>query len=329
MSAKRLNFCTLFDSNYLSRGYIMAESLLDSDPNFFLYVIAFDDLCESVLRDWGHPRLKVIRLRDFEDERLLSIKFSRTAAEYCWTCTPFSIEYCLREYGLDHCTYLDADLFFFSSPRPLIEEMGERSVLITEHRYTPDYDQSELSGVYCVQFITFKADQFGLHVLTWWRDACLEWCYARPEEGRFGDQKYLDDWPVRFEGVHVLQHLGGGVAPWNVQQYEVEHSEGNLLLRSGSELSPLIFYHFHHITFLKSGRLHYGHYRLNDGHKKMIYQPYCDNLMSKRLLLSKRYPELPTGWDVDDSLFLFKRFFCKSLRKRLRPVGNMSKVVYG
>ena len=77
MSAKRLNFCTLFDSNYLSRGYIMAESLLDSDPNFFLYVIAFDDLCESVLRDWGHPRLKVIRLRDFEDERLLSIKFNR------------------------------------------------------------------------------------------------------------------------------------------------------------------------------------------------------------------------------------------------------------
>lgn len=303
----------------------MAESLFDSDPDCFLYVIAFDSLCESVLRDWGHPRLKVIALADFEDERLLSVKPSRTAAEYCWTCTPVSIEYCLNEYGLDHCTYVDADLFFFSSPRPLIDEMGERSVLITEHRYTRGYDQSKVSGVYCVQFITFKADQCGVDALTWWRDACLDWCYARPEDGRFGDQKYLDDWPERFESVHVLQHLGGGVAPWNVQQYDVEESEGDLYIRSGSELFPLVFYHFHHITFLKSGRLHYGHYPLNYSQKKLIYRTYCNVLMLHQVLLRERYSELRVHWDVDDSLFLIKRFYCKSLRKRLRPVRNMSK----
>ncbi len=36
-----------------------------------------------------------------------------------------------------------------------------KSVLITDHRYTPIYDQSLKSGRYCVQFITFKNDKIG------------------------------------------------------------------------------------------------------------------------------------------------------------------------
>ena len=113
---------------------------------------------------------------------------------------------------MKRCTYLDADLYFFSSPEPIFSEFNGRSILLTEHRYTKQYDQSVASGVYCVQFITFNADDDGLTALTWWRDACIDWCYARKEDGKFGDQKYLDAWPARFSGIHELQHLGGGVA---------------------------------------------------------------------------------------------------------------------
>ena len=305
----------------------MAQSLFRSDPNCQLYAFAFDAKCEAVLKAWNHPRLKVISLSEFESEALLSVKAERTTAEYCWTCTPSVLDYCMNVYGLDHCTYLDADLFFYSSPRPLIEEMGDKSILITEHRYSPEHDFSRECGIYCVQFITFKADAEGLRALDWWRKACLEWCFDRREEGRYGDQKYLDDWTERFKGVHVLEHLGGGVAPWNVQQYEIRVDDGKLYVRQGNTEMPLIFYHFHYLAVLSSGRVHYGPYRLTDSHRLHIYRFYCDQLMSVRKLLTEKNPDIPLYSDMKDGFL--KRFYNKPLRKRLRPMENMCEVKYG
>jgi hypothetical protein len=104
--------------------------------------------------------------------------------------------------------------------------MKDASVLITDHRYAPEYDQSKGSGKYCVQFICFKNDDNGMKALKWWRDACIDWCFSRIKDGKFGDQKYLDDWTTQYSGVHELQHLGGGVAPWNVRQYLFDQING-------------------------------------------------------------------------------------------------------
>ncbi len=72
-------------------------------------------------------------------------------------------------------------------------------MLITPHRYAARWKRYEaLSGIYNVQFVTFRDDAQGSETLRWWRDRCLEWCYFRAEDGKLGDQKYLDDWPERF-----------------------------------------------------------------------------------------------------------------------------------
>src|SRR5690606_18781443 len=106
----RLNFCTLFDSNYLSRGLVMYDSLVTYCPEFHLYVFAFDQLALETLTQLNLPSLTVISLADFEDEELLKVKGERSRAEYCWTCTSSTIQYVLDHFEVENCTYLDADM---------------------------------------------------------------------------------------------------------------------------------------------------------------------------------------------------------------------------
>ena len=272
-----LNFCTLFNSIYLTRGLAMYKSLAKHCKEFHLYIFAFDEVSYSVLKDLELENATIISLHSFENDELLSIKSTRTIAEYCWTCTPATVAYCLDNYKLPSCTYLDADLLFFADPAVLYEELEEsKSVIITDHRYTPNYDQSATSGKYCVQFVYFKNDKQGRIVLNWWNDACIDWCYNRFEDNKFGDQKYLDDWCERFEGVHELQHLGGGVAPWNVQQYTIFNDNDRLAgkVDETNQTFDLVFYHFHDLKYCENDAFHLGHYELRQDHLRYIYKPY-------------------------------------------------------
>ncbi len=259
----------------------MYHSLLRQGTDFHLYIFAFDHDCDALLRRMDLSNATIISLHEFETPELLAVKGGRTPGEYCWTCTSFTIWHCIRHFSLDHCTYLDADLLFYADPKVLTDEMGDKSVLITAHRYSKDYDQTENSGIYCVQFVTFKNTPEGLAVLKWWMDACLAWCYARFEDGKFGDQKYLDDWTERFPGVHVLEHAGGGVAPWNAKEYAVEQINGQVMVHHGDGVkAPLVFYHFHDFRYCINGsfRLTAEQYRLPKDTIRFIYSTYIKAL---------------------------------------------------
>ncbi len=274
------NFCTLFDSNYLSRGLTLYRSLEAVCDDFHLYIFPFDDKSFHVLQRLQLKHATIVSLDEFEDQELLRVKPTRNRAEYCWTSTSSTILYVIEKYGVEMCTYLDADMIFFASPKTLFDEMGTASIMITEHRYTKRYNKEALSGIYCVQFVSFRNDERGLKALRWWRDRCIEWCYARFEDGKFGDQKYLDDWRTRFDGVHVLQHLGGGMATWNVQQYELFEKIGRLFGKervTGKEF-PIIFYHFHYLRFFDNDRVELGRRILTDNVLQLLYMPYLKKL---------------------------------------------------
>ena len=287
----RYNFCTLFDSNYFSRGLSLYSSLNNLNIDFHLYVFAFDEDCYSKLRNKNLINLTVISLSEFEDVELLKIKNTRTKAEYCWTSTPSTILYCLKKYNLKSCTYLDADLYFYNTPAAIYEEIGLASIALSPHNYSPIYNQTKTSGIYCVQFVYFKNDLESILALNWWRDRCIEWCFARLESGKFGDQKYLDDWPTRFNNVHIIQNLGAGVAPWNIQKYSFIN---NYQFIEKSDINPkvndLIFYHFHYLKFHKidnSIMVSPSKFKLNQSIEQQLYMPYIYNLISNEQDITK------------------------------------------
>jgi hypothetical protein len=240
--------------------------------------------------------MTVITLQDFEDAELKEIKKIRTLQEYCWTCTPSIITYCLDAFKLKECTYLDADIYFFAKPDILQREMPGHSVLITEHRYHPDYDYASTSGRFCVQYVTFKNDKRGRHALNWWRAACNQWCYAYYEDGKFGDQKYLDDWPDRFKGVRILEHRGGGIAPWNLSSYDVdENSAGiEIIEKATGHSHPLVFFHFHDLRFDKEGNWHHSGgnpgYHIGRDAYRHIYATYLNVLYALHDRLPENFP---------------------------------------
>jgi hypothetical protein len=278
-----LNFCTLFDSNYLSRGLALFESLKKTTTDFHLFVVAFDEECYDYLRKLDYKDLTPVSLTDFEDEKLKRVKSGRTTAEYCWTCTPSIILYCVEKFQLPSCTYVDADMIFYQSPQILFDELTDQSIIISEHRYTRDYDVSATHGIYCVQFMYFKNDQSGLNALSWWRDRCIEWCFAYLEDGKFGDQKYLDDWRERFPGVHVMQNPGGGLAPWNIQQYLVEDKNGRVFItdKQKATTAPMVFYHFHGLKFYSDDKVACcgALYEIDKNVKEILYFPYIRHLL--------------------------------------------------
>jgi hypothetical protein len=198
----------------------------------------------KVLADLRLPHVHLIALEDFEigDKELLNAKENRTRIEYYFTCTPSLPLFIFRRFPeVNMITYLDADLFFFADPAVIYDEIADHSIAIIGHRFPPNLLEREQYGIYNVGWLSFKRDKNACSCLQWWRERCLDWCYDRLEEGRFADQKYLDDWPTRFPNVAVLHNKGANVAPWNLGVYNI-HQHGDEVL---IDEQPLIFFHYH------------------------------------------------------------------------------------
>ena len=274
-----INYCTLFNKAYLPFGMAMYSSLKShSKQRFHLFVLAMDIETWNEMSSKNYDEITCIRLSDFEDENLLSIKPQRSFGEYCWTCTPSLIHFCIKNFNLNQCIYLDADIFFFNNPEMGWNEMPENySIFLTEHNYHPNHDRRFSNGLYCVQYIGFRNNEAGMTALNYWKESCIKWCFSKVEEGKFGDQKYLDDWLVRFKGVWVAKNKGLGLAPWNSELFELIKNGDyyNIIDKVTREEFPLIFFHFHGLRFYKNKiRLTEYVYQLNDLIRKEIYPKY-------------------------------------------------------
>jgi hypothetical protein len=307
--ARPRSYCTYFDVNYLSRGLALWHSLTAVSPNAQLWVCCLDGASHAALERLALPGLRPFSLADLERHfpDLASAKPTRSRVEYYFTCTASVVRYVLdASPDLTQLTYVDADLHFFADPEPLFAELAaaDGSVGIIAHRFSPRLRERERYGLYNVGWLTFTRDQRGLACLDDWRRRCIDWCYFREEDGKFADQKYLDDWPRRFDGVVVLRHKGANVALWNLEGSEVGEQGGNVSIDG----EPLLFFHFHRLKQLRPWlfRTDAGSYgvRLDATAQRLIYAPHlrCWTRMARL-----------TG-TADASLYAAKRPLSRAVR---------------
>jgi len=295
----------------------MYQSLIRNCPGpLTLYALCFDNEAYTILGELELEDVVPISLEEFErgDNELLQAKKNRSKVEYYFTCTPSLLLFVFKTYTeVNKLTYLDADLYFFSSIKPIFDEMGDKSILIIPHRFSTSYHKDKIYGDYNVGLLIFNRNIQALSCLQWWRTHCIEWCFDYVEKEKFADQKYLNQWPALFENIHILKHIGANVAPWNIGNYKVSIQNRSIMVDN----TPLVFFHFSGVRIL-SRFFVYPNFRfdnivLNKEIKK-IYTIYIGAILESTYILQNHAVMIIKNMEVfrlaiDRSLFYqFKMF---------------------
>lgn len=275
-------YCTLFAANYADKGLALYRSMQRHCGDFKLFILTMDEAAEKLLRDLNLQHAEIIPRREVDTPELLEACKDRTLGETCWTYSPIVVAETMRRVGpkSDRVVYLDADTFFFSSPAPAFEEIGNAPLCIVPHRFPPRLEKSHgVNGKFNLHFCGFTWDQDALLCLEAWQTMVTHWCYHRVEvvdgKRRMGDQAYWDDLALRYP-VHAIRHIGVGTAPWNMEQYTF--GPGPVV-----DGQPLINFHFHEFSWPQGQEEPLlTNYPVADDQREHVYEPYLQATQSAR-----------------------------------------------
>lgn len=268
----RRSYCTLFDKNYLLQGVALHRSLVRCIGDFRLYALCMDATAYALLKQMESETLKPIFVDELLTAEISAVRARTSPGQFCWVCQPLLCEFILARFDVDQVTYLEADSLFFSDPEALFTEIGDAAACLVPHNFSSEFDNAATAGKFCVQFNAFRNNDAARQLLTYWRTNCFKYDKTRPKA--YPGQTSLDDWPIRFAGVHVVQHPGAGVAPWNFRKYRLE-MKGSTPHVDGV---PVVFYHYHQYGRYKSGAHELGSYPLSREVIDCFYRPYVSEL---------------------------------------------------
>lgn len=170
---------------------------------------------------------------------------------------------------------------FFADPQPFFDEWQDSDILIHAHRYATRHQYLEpTSGIYNVGLVGMRDSDEADRCLARWRDQCLEVCTIDGARGLCGDQKYLDEWPQLYRRLTIFQHPGAGLAPWNIESYDLADSSAGPCVDG----KRVIFYHYHGLRvpipdlFGRSLLIPSTGYDFTHLQLRLIYQPYAQAL---------------------------------------------------
>lgn len=296
MSERHCAYVTYFDQRYLAFAIVMLRSLRRHDPEPEVFALCFDRTSYETIVALDDRKIVAVAHDSILafDPALKGGNVERDISYYAKHKPVLPLYVFSRRPELYSVAHVDADCCFFSSPKPLFDEIGDASVAVSPHQFSSDYQDKIVYGRFNAGFIYWRNDDLGRRCLVEYRADCLRWCELSVEpDGRYANQGYLTAWPQRYTGVHVIRCPGVNLSWWNVRTYPLARAHGGTVTVGGV---PLIFHHFSH-TVLDANGIWHTYRKRKDANwqiaSKAIYRPYLKQLERTDRSLRRRMPDLP------------------------------------
>ncbi len=296
-TSPKLNFVTYFSKEFLIQGTVAIESFIKSHEESSGLVVCLDDTSRSFLQSKGYPpSISIVEISEIHAlfDIFKDFQETRSYAESIISIKPHLIEFYLNQLEPeDYLIYFDADIFFFTSMLTLEQFSTGFEVLLSEHLFPGCMSESVKFGKFNGGMIVFKQSIKSRELLVRWKNQCSEWCKLELSEGRFADQKYLDDFSD-FDGVAALSHPGVN----NGQYYFMEKRIfrfSNRLKRVVVDGFPILSFHFHGIRISRhdicTGFNRYGTPKNLLWVLIFIYFRYLSKIRQESQYIRKTFPE--------------------------------------
>lgn len=246
-------FCTTVTPNYAPYACALHESLENNSGgrqvHMFVFISSYKSLVEEHLP--GKVGLHYLFMDDLCEDgygKILKDKYEKVDVNaFRWSMKAVLIKHLLDNMDVDKAICLDGDIFFYSDFQFLFDKLDNAKVLLSPHWRSKDpfkdafnFRQLLNRGIYNAGFVAVNKGADA--ILDWWLNMCLYTCTIEPENGFYGDQTYLNLFPVYFEGIEVLRHRGCNVANWNkIECRRVLRFDNSVWI---NDEYPIVFIHF-------------------------------------------------------------------------------------
>lgn len=251
---------TIAARNYLARARVWARSLARHQPGLRAVVFLADEPDAETRELAGE--LEVVAARELRIPGFAGLAFRSNVLELGTALKPFALSW-LFDRGAERVLYFDPDVLVCDELGALIEPLEASEIVLTPHLIEPAADPEArversvlVAGVHNLGFLGVRASAESRALLAWWGERLLRFCRARPGEGLYADQRWVDLVLGFSDRVAVVRHPGANVAYWNIGERRlVAGGDGGFRVVTAAAEAPLLFFHFSGFDPLSAERL--------------------------------------------------------------------------
>ena len=231
----KLTFVTVCSSSYSLQLLSLISSLNQSCSQYHLYVVCLDVQTNDLICSISIPNITAIPAGIISKPK--ASQNGENYRNYVWSLSALSLLYISDTYHPELLVYIDVDIFLIGRTdtylRPFLK--SQKTIFLTPHHPSPHYDDTHITGKYCVQFIAIKKPNQS-RFLQDWANLCAQECIISIERGLYADQKYLDSLSKVYNDFIFESGPGDFLGPWNAISFP--HSQ-------------CFAYHFHGLRFYR------------------------------------------------------------------------------